>query len=200
MTMEKQRGECAYDRALCRAVWQRVAPEGAYPTGEERGTENLSAEERAAALTLPGAEADPCCMGTEAALSLEVVQGFVREELGTAQVYACLARRLRGETARLLRAMAEDEKRHARELSAAAYLIAGKPYRPRVCAEQPEVHDLCALLRQLYHEEACGGFNYARAAEETLDTCLAGMFSAMSADEYRHADALLRLLGRQLAL
>lgn len=197
--MERQQGECAYDRALCRAVWQRVAPDGTYRSEERRAADSAPSEDTADALALPGAESDPCCMGTEATLSLEVLQGFVREELGAAQVYSCLARRVRGEPARLLRTMAEDEKRHARELSAAVYLITGKPYRPCVCAEQPETNDLCALLRWLYHGEACSGFNYARAAEETLDTCLAGMFSAMSAEEYRHADALLRLLGRKLA-
>ena len=45
-------------------------------------------------LSLPGAEGDPCCMGTEAADSVEVLQGFLREELGDAQVYAYLAANL----------------------------------------------------------------------------------------------------------
>ena len=62
-------------------------------------------------LSLPGAEGDPCCMGTAAADSVEVLQGFLREELGDAQVYAYLAANLpRRETARLFRALSEEEK------------------------------------------------------------------------------------------
>ena len=83
-------------------------------------------------------------------------------------------------------------------LGAAIYLITGKTYCPRVCVEQPDMSDLCALLRRLYHEEACGGFNYARAADETLDLCLGKMFAAMSEDEYRHAELLMKLLGRRI--
>ena len=148
--------------------------------------------------TLPGAQADPCCMGTDAVLTVEVLQGFLREELGDAQVYAYLASCLPREMSRTLRAMSEDEKRHARDLAAAIYLITGKPYCPRVCVEQPDTCDICALLRQLYHAEACGGYNYARAGEETLDLCLGKLFTAMSADEYRHADMLMNLLGRRM--
>lgn len=92
--------------------------------------------------------------------------------------------------ARAFRALSEDEKRHARDLAAAIYLITGKAYCPRVCVEQPDTCDLCALLRSLYHAEACAGYNYARAGEETLDLCLSKLFAAMSEDEYRHAEPL----------
>lgn len=193
--MDAAQKNSAYDYEHCRAVWKRVAPEQEPypPQPQKEAAQN-------AELTLPGAQADPCCMGTAAELSLEVMQGFLREELGGAQVYAFLASRVpRREVSRVLRAMAEEEKRHARDLAAAIYLVTGTPCCPRVCAEKPEMNDLCALLRRLYHEEVCGGFNYARAAEETLDPCLAKLFSAMSADEYRHAEELMKLLGRRLA-
>ena len=196
----------AYDYRRCARVWQRVDPTlNPYP--DVRATaamaadtpgDGLSAAERNAELTLPGAQADPCCMGTDAVLTVEVLQGFLREELGDAQVYAYLASCLPREMSRTLRAMSEDEKRHARDLAAAIYLITGKPYCPRVCVEQPDTCDICALLRQLYHAEACGGYNYARAGEETLDLCLGKLFTAMSADEYRHADMLMNLLGRRM--
>lgn len=47
---------------------------------------------------------------------------------------------------------------------------------------------------------ACAGYNYARAGEETLDLCLGKLFAAMSADEYRHAETLLKLLGRKMSI
>ena len=191
--MIEQKNPSVYDYDACRALWQRVSPsEDPYPAAEEVGTQSGE-------LSLPGAEGDPCCMGTEAADSVEVLQGFLREELGDAQVYAYLAANLpRRETARLFRALSEEEKRHARDLAAAIYLITGKPYCPRVCVERPDMGDLCALLRALYHGEACAGYNYARAGEETLDLCLGKLFAAMSADEYRHAETLLKLLGRKM--
>ena len=196
--MEEAKKDCARDYERCRAIWQRVAPEQEpYPADAAADKAASNASE----LSLPGAEADPCCMGSDAALSIEVLKGFLRDELGDAQVYACLAARVpRREMSRALRAMAEDEKRHARDLAAAIYLIDGKPYCPRVCVEQPELCELCALLRRLYHAEACAGFNYARAADETLDPCLGKLLAAMSEDEYRHAGVLMKLLGRRLEL
>ncbi len=195
--MDDPNRNSAYDYERCRAVWKRVSPElEPYPQVKNASEQTEQKEE----LTLPGAEKNPCCMGSEAMLSVEVLQGFLREELGDAQVYTYLARRFprRGETAQTLRVMAEEEKRHARELAAAIYLVTGETYCPRVCAEQPDTRDACALLRRLYHAEACGGYNYARAAEETLDHCLAELFTVMSGDEYRHAALLLKLLGRRL--
>ncbi|MFQ6976554.1 MAG: hypothetical protein ACLRSD_05825 [Oscillibacter sp.] len=106
-------------------------------------------------------------MGSEASVSVEVLQGFLREELGDAQVHAylssCTPRR---EMARAFRALSEDEKRHARDLAAAISLDHRQGIPPaRVCVEQPDTCDLCALLRSLHHAEACAGYNYARAGE-----------------------------------
>ena len=189
-----------YDFRQHDRLWQRVGP-GLEPYPETTAEAMPRREELPPAQEsqLPGAEPNPCCMGSEASVSVEVLQGFLREDLGDAQVYAylssCTPRR---EMARAFRALSEDEKRHARDLAAAIYLITGKAYCPRVCVEQPDTCDLCALLRSLYHAEACAGYNYARAGEETLDLCLSKLFAAMSEDEYRHAELLMKLLGRKM--
>ena len=189
-----------YDFRQHDRLWQRVGP-GLEPYPETTAEAMPRREELPPAQEsqLPGAEPNPCCMGSEASVSVEVLQGFLREELGDAQVYAylssCTPRR---EIARAFRALSEDEKRHARDLAAAIYLITGKAYCPRVCVEQPDTCDLCALLRSLYHAEACAGYNYARAGEETLDLCPSKLFAAMSEDEYRHAELLMKLLGRKM--
>ena len=125
--MTEMKKPCACDYEACREVWKRVAPgEDPYPMADNANTQ-MSAQD--SELTLPGAETDPCCMGSEASVSVEVLQGFLREELGDAQVYAylssCTPRR---EMARAFRALSEDEKRHARDLAAAIYLITGKAY------------------------------------------------------------------------
>lgn len=193
----------AYDYRRCARVWQRVDPTlNPYPDvraaaamAADTSGDGLSAAERNAELTLPGAQADPCCMGTAALESLEVLQGFIREELADRRTYLFLARRApTAEARQVFRAIASDEGRHARRLLAAVYLITGERYCPAICYPPLRCDGYCAALRERYHEEVCGGFNYRRASQETLDPCLQQLLLAFSQDEYRHANAMLGLL------
>ena len=193
----------AYDYRRCARVWQRVDPTlNPYPDvraaaamAADTPGDGLSAAERNAELTLPGAQADPCCMGTAALESLEVLQGFIREELADRRTYLFLARRApTAEVRQVFRAIASDEGRHARRLLAAVYLITGERYCPAICYPPLRCDGYCAALRERYHEEVCGGFNYRRASQETLDPCLQQLLLAFSQDEYRHANAMLCLL------
>ena len=193
----------AYDYRRCARVWQRVDPtldpypdvRAAAAMAADTPGDGLSAAERNAELTLPGAQADPCCMGTAALESLEVLQGFIREELADRRTYLFLARRApTAEARQVFRAIASDEGRHARRLLAAVYLITGERYCPAICYPPLRCDGYCAALRERYHEEACGGFIYRRASQETLDPCLQQLLLAFSQDEYRHANAMLCLL------
>ncbi len=193
----------AYDYRRCARVWQRVDPtldpypdvRAAAAMAADTPGDGLSAAERNAELTLPGAQADPCCMGTAALESLEVLQGFIREELADRRTYLFLARRApTAEARQVFRAIASDEGRHARRLLAAVYLITGERYCPAICYPPLRCDGYCAALRERYHEEVCGGFNYRRASRETLDPCLQQLLLAFSQDEYRHANAMLCLL------
>lgn len=193
----------AYDYRRCARVWQRVDPtldpypdvRAAAAMAADTPGDGLSAAERNAELTLPGTQADPCCMGTAALESLEVLQGFIREELADRRTYLFLARRApTAEARQVFRAIASDEGRHARRLLAAVYLITGERYCPAICYPPLRCDGYCAALRERYHEEVCGGFNYRRASQETLDPCLQQLLLAFSQDEYRHANAMLCLL------
>lgn len=193
----------AYDYRRCARVWQRVDPtldpypdvRAAAAMAADTSGDGLSAAERNAELTLPGAQADPCCMGTAALESLEVLQSFIREELADRRTYLFLARRApTAEARQVFRAIASDEGRHARRLLAAVYLITGERYCPAICYPPLRCDGYCAALRERYHEEVCGGFNYHRASRETLDPCLQQLLLAFSQDEYRHANAMLCLL------
>lgn len=193
----------AYDYRRCARVWQRVDPtldpypdvRAAAAMAADTPGDGLSAAEWNAELTLSGAQADPCCMGTAALESLEVLQGFIREELADRRTYLFLARRApTAEARQMFRAIASDEGRHARRLLAAVYLITGERYCPAICYPPLRCDGYCAALRERYHEEVCGGFNYRRASQETLDPCLQQLLLAFSQDEYRHANAMLCLL------
>ena len=189
-----------YDR-----IWQRVSPElNPYPAvrGEQgaqgTGGPALRMETPAspvplapaagqsptgtapAAANLPGAFPDPCCMGTAAQQSLGVLQGFLDAENQQRARYLCYARRQsRGDRAALLRRMAEWSLSHIRQLAAAAYLITGECSRPALRPVTPRAQSWPQLLRECYHDEVCDRFNYMRAADETLDPCLAELFRSL---------------------
>lgn len=187
-----------YDFRRHDRLWRRVQPAlEPYPAAEEavyQPAVGLTARES----QLPGAEPDPCCMGTEAAVLLNVLEGYIQEEWEERRQYLALSRQAPPWARQTLRELAEEEGGHAQRLMAAYYLITGQRYRPRAACGQSWSEDWCAALRRSYHAEACGGLNYARTAEDTVDVCLAKLLNELSADEYRHADRLMSLLERSL--
>lgn len=149
--------------------------------------------------TLPGAEGNPCCMGTQAEEMLEVLEGFIEEELADRRFYLAFARQAPTWARQALRETGEEEGAHAKRLMAVYYLITGQCYRPSISCERISVGRFCPALRERYHVEACGGFNYARAADGTTDICLAKLLNELSADEYRHAERIMAMLERAMA-
>ena len=201
----------AYDYRVYDRVWQRVAP-GTDPFSAEPDA-GMAVPETAPAPVpqtavpapaqeggegnLPGAEPNPCCMGTEAKGSLEVLESFLQEEMAESRCCQALACRVGNrEAARLLRQAAAEKRAAARELCAAYYLITGNRYTPAVTVEQLCWENLPQALRACYHQEACNGFNYQRASEEAADICLQKLFTRLGEQSYRRAEALMALLGR----
>ena len=204
-----------YDYRQYDRVWQRVAPtlepypgmDQAAPSAPEARAETPPAapappppesQPSPPESQLPGAQPNPCCMGTAAEEMLEVLTGFIEESLSDRQYFLAIARQGPVWARQRLRDIADDEAAHARRLLAAHYLITGQCYRPAVHHGPVCVGQWCAALRERYHLEACSGFNYARSADGTTDPCLSRLFNELSADEYRHADTILRLLERSL--
>lgn len=199
-----------YDFRQHDRLWQRVNPalepypETAAETMPARGGGQITQPANSGSLTaaqesqLSGAEPNPCCMGSEAAELLEVLEGYIEEELEDQRRYLALARQAPVWARQTLREIAEDEGAHARRLLSARYLITGQCYRPNMVQGQLCMGDWCGALRQCYHEEACGGFNYARTADSTSDVCLARLLNELSGDEYRHAERVMSLLERSL--
>lgn len=201
----------AYDYRVYDRVWQRVAP-GMDPFSQEPDagmaaveTSPAPAPQTAAPVpaqeggggNLPGAEPNPCCMGTEAKESLEVLETFLQEEMAESRCCQAMACRVRNrDAARLLRQAASEKRAAARELCAAYYLITGNRYTPAVTVEQLCWENLPQALRACYHQEACNGFNYQRASEETVDICLQKLFARLGEQAYSRAEALMALLGK----
>ncbi|MHA5220348.1 ferritin-like domain-containing protein [Dysosmobacter sp.] len=204
----------SYDYRQYDRVWQRVAP-GLEPYPDMKETEKRLAELRTAqgpavpAMEstplpeapegqLPGAEPDPCCMGTAAEELLEVLEGFIEVELADRRHYLALSRQAPAFARQQVRQLAEEAGCAARQLMAACYLITGECYRPAVECGRICLGRWCAAVRERYHAEACNGMNYLRAAESTTDPCLERLLTELGEASYRQADALLCLLQKSL--
>lgn len=217
----RQNTPTEYDYRMYDRIWQRVSPSlDPYPdvraaqTGAPEDSapqpvpqppsggkaipapamENGGNEEN-----LPGAEMDPCCMGSVAMESVEVLEGFIEEELAESRCCLALACRTgQPGVVRLLRRTAAEKQAAAQELRTAYYLITGACYTPAITVEHMKWSCLADALRSCYHQEACNGFNYQRAADGTTDLCLQKLLSRLSRQSYQRADAVMATLGRIL--
>lgn len=200
-----------YDYRMYDRIWQRVSPElNPYPhiRAEQEDTTAppdapepilLTPLQEADPPQLPGASADPCCMGTQAKESLGVLTGYLEEELAERQCCLALSRCVKNpKAAALFRTFAAEKEEAVQQLKAACYLITGTCFSPTVAVNPTRFSCLQEALRFCYHQEVCGGFNYSRSADETTDPCLQKLFSALSAQAYRRGESILLLLGKLL--
>ena len=209
-----------YDYRMYDQIWKRVSPE-LDPYGdisaaqaEERQCCDMSPSPPVTALStpvqgaaapatgedaLPGADPDPCCMGSEAAESVTVLEGFIEEELAQRRCYLGLSHRLcHSGAARLLQTMAAEKMAAAQALKASYFLITGHCYANTISIDHMRWNSLPDALRTAYHQEACNAFNYQRAAEETIDPCLQKLLSRRSQEAFERSDAVMALLSRLL--
>lgn len=199
-----------YDYRMYDRIWQRVSPDlTPYPelrnepadetvmAALDRNMPAVEAENSSGGLgNLPGAELNPCCMGTQAQESLAVLAGFIDEELAESRCFRVLSQRLRQPRARqLLHRLASEKLAAARQLRAAYYLITGTCHIPAITVERMQWQTPCQALRFCYHQEACNGFNYQRAGDETTDPCLQKLFQQLAEQSYFRAEELMTLLG-----
>lgn len=182
----------AYDFRKFDQIWKRVSP-GLTPYLDAAASLEAQTETAAPPSEAP-AEPTPCCMGAAAAEMLQMLEGFIEEELSDHRYYMALLRQAPASARQTVRTIARDEACHARTLLAVCYLITGRCYQPAVSYDRIYIGPWCPALRERYHAETCGGLSYRRAAENTLDPCLAEILQSLSVDEYRHARELTRLL------
>ena len=140
--MHGMNGAAGWDREKYEKIWQRVAPSlSPYPPGEYDGSASVPQSgglpsRQSGLLSEPGAQADPCCMGSAAAEMLGVLEGFMEEELSDCRHYTAFARQAPSGVRQILRQLAADEAEHARRLMVAHYLITGRCYQPHISCDR----------------------------------------------------------------
>ncbi len=115
---------------------------------------------------------------------------FYKYELQAAESYRRLAMRFPKQR-NLFLSLSRDEERHARQLAALYYMLFGCPVSQKT--ERVEFpSELCQVVRELYRGETDAVQRYTVAAEQFPSQY--SLFTALAADEARHADRLLALM------
>lgn len=188
------------DRAVFERVWRRVMPEDRpdcpfvlEEPAEEKGEggTQLPVPVQAAPVARMGTtyqeEPDVPCLGAASAIYGAQLQAFIEGELADWKLYQALARRAGGSGSRTLSTIAADERRHAKRLSTAYFLISGVRYWPMDRAAAATLPTLAGTLRQRFGEEQRGAASYLAAAEETADPCLRDLYLELAGEEDAHA-------------
>lgn len=207
-------GMCGCDREIFERVWRRVMPqesencpiqlERAAPRGvtpqPARMAPPVPRENRMAVSEPvpmpphPPAGRDVPCLGRSCAVYGALLREMIDGETEDWRLYQALARKANGSGARVLGTLAADERRHAKRLATAYFLITGERYQAQGQGGGRPVPDLMNSLREQFIQEQRGAAAYQGAAEETTDQCLRQLYQELSEDENLHARLIRSLL------
>lgn len=207
--MEQEHLSSQCDQETFERVWRRVMPEPrpdcpivlpAEPAASPAVREAPPALPAVAASDPPGRpvageEHNVPCLGAASAIYGGQLQQFVDRALADWRSYQALARRAQGNSGRILSAIAADQRRHAKRLSTAYFLISGVRYWP---AERPagpaSRTPFAAALRERFMGEQRSAAAYQAAAAETADPCLRQLYEELSGEADAHAWLLRGIL------
>lgn len=116
------------------------------------------------------------------------------EALESWQFYRHLARRTRGNAARVLTNLAADQHRMARKLSTAYFLHSGVRYWPTEQLPAPAISSYWGALRQRHQGEQQAELSYRMAADETDDAALTELYGGLMDSCREHCRQLRSLL------
>ena len=214
--------QLACDRETFQRVWRRVMPEDrpdcpftllepqSVPQSEEAvpsGPIRVETPPAPSVPVPPSAPAEcpmedgsllmdeePVSLGRSAAIHVPQLQEMILHELSDWRFYQQLSRRTSGLFARALSSMAGDERRHAKRLSAAAFLISGVRFLPNDQKPASLPSSLPGALRAAFSNEQHSESAYRAAAAETTDEALRELWMELSEEESTHAQLIRNLL------
>lgn len=201
---------CSCDREVFDRVWRRVMSEGSQNPiqtdlpADEQARDRMRARQQTQMVEQTGLavprreelrpEQDVSCLGQGSSMYAPLLREMIDGETEDFRTYQALARRAGGNGTRMLSTMAADERRHAKRLSTAYFLITGEQYRsPNLNGSRPPM-DLMTGLREQFIQEQRGAAAYQGAAQETGDPCLRQLFQELAQEEMAHARMIRSLL------
>lgn len=141
----------------------------------------------------PPQDAVPC-LGSGSAGYGSQLQEQIMAELEGWQLYRQLARRVTGQSARTLSALASEKHRRARRLAAAYFLISGVRYWPTDRLSTPKLSAWLGTLRRRFAAEQQMESRYRTAALDTTDPCLAELYAELADGCAAQAEMLRAIL------
>lgn len=202
---------CSCDRETFERVWRRVMPDGTNspiqvdPPADEQA--HMMMVQRQQAPEVMGEtgmalsrreevrpEQDVVCLGQGSEIYAALLREMIDGEMEDLRIYQALARRAGSSGTRVLSTMAADERRHAKRLGAAHFLITGERYQPPTQNASRPAMDLMNGLREQFIHEQRGAAAYQGAAQETSDPCLRQLYQELSQEEAAHARMIRNLL------
>ncbi len=179
------------DRELFQRVWSRVMPQG---TQSPIGLEPPPVPPQGLVPVMPREEPPVDCLGDGAQNDVPRLEELARQAVHDGRVYQGLVRRAGGAAARVLAGMAADQRRHAKKLAAAYFLITGQRWQGPPPEMERTGQELMMVLREQYMAEQRGGAAAQAAAQETDDRCLGQLFDELAREKQEHARVIRALL------
>lgn len=211
--MEQDHLPCSCDQEVFERVWRRVMPEDRpdcpFTLGEDAAAppavqppaaalpavvHTAPAGEQAPSRPVVGEEHDVPCLGASSAVYGAQLQRLIDRELADWRAYQALSRRAQGNSGRVLATIAADERRHAKRLSTAYFLISGVRYLPADRAAPRLESTFLGTLRARFLAEQRGEAAYRAAAEGCQDPCLRALYLELAQEEQGHSLALRSIL------
>ena len=174
--MEQDHLPCSCDQEVFERVWRRVMPEDRpdcpFTLGEDAAAppaiqppavalpavvHTAPAGEQAPSRPVVGEEHDVPCLGASSAVYGAQLQRLIDRELADWRAYQALSRRAQGNSGRVLATIAADERRHAKRLSTAYFLISGVRYWPVDRVPNPSPRPILRRPAGALHGGAAGG-------------------------------------------
>ena len=187
------------DREVFERVWKRVMPEA-------RGDCPFEVVAAAARPSLPAVvvqdtpaeeEEAVACLGPASAVHGPQLQQYIDQALAAHRCSQALARRVPGAGGRMLSGLAAEQRRRAKRLSTAYFLISGVRYWPADRGGTPVSQPVQAALREQFQAMQRHAACYRAAAVGTADPCLEELFH-QSADEAEAHAWIIRTVLEQM--
>ena len=177
------------DREVFERVWRRVMPEAR----EDCPFEALEAAEQRPlpAVVVQDAPVEEeeavTCLGPASAACGPQLRQYIDQELAAHRCSQALARRVPGAGGRMLSALAAEQRRRAKRLSTAYFLISGVRYWPADRGGTPVSQPVQAALREQFQAMQRRAAGYRAAAAGTADSCLEALFHESAEEAEAHA-------------